>query len=87
MGSTARWRMLAVSGAALMTASTVAACGSDDGTQINVYYAPEENFQKVIDQCNEQANGRYDVLAQPRNAEKGRDLLAKLAMRPSGAID
>ncbi|MFL6141021.1 MAG: general stress protein [Labedaea sp.] len=27
--------------------------------------------------------GRYDVLAQPRNAEKARDLLAKLAMRPS----
>ncbi|WP_414637298.1 general stress protein [Actinophytocola sp.] len=26
--------------------------------------------------------GRYDVLAQPRNAEKGRDLLARLAMRP-----
>lgn len=26
--------------------------------------------------------GRYDVLAQPRNAEKGRDLLAHLAMRP-----
>jgi hypothetical protein len=25
--------------------------------------------------------GRYDVLSQPRNAEKGRDLLAKLAMR------
>jgi hypothetical protein len=28
--------------------------------------------------------GRYDVLCQPRNAEHGRDLLAKLAMRPSG---
>jgi hypothetical protein len=27
--------------------------------------------------------GRYDVLVQPRNAEKGRDLLAKLAMRPA----
>ncbi|MQA10824.1 MAG: magnesium transporter [Pseudonocardiaceae bacterium] len=26
--------------------------------------------------------GRYDVLCQPRNAEQGRDLLAKLAMRP-----
>jgi hypothetical protein len=25
---------------------------------------------------------RYDVLAKPRNAEQGRDLLAKLAMRP-----
>jgi hypothetical protein len=28
--------------------------------------------------------GRYDVLAQPRNAEKGRDLLAKLAMGSRG---
>jgi hypothetical protein len=26
--------------------------------------------------------GRYDVLTQPRHAEQGRDLLAKLAMRP-----
>jgi len=26
--------------------------------------------------------GRYDVLCQPRNAEKARELLAKLAMRP-----
>lgn len=29
--------------------------------------------------------GRYDVLCQPRNAEQGRDLLAKLAMRPSNS--
>jgi hypothetical protein len=28
--------------------------------------------------------GRYDVLCQPRSAERGRDLLAKLAMRPAG---
>lgn len=28
---------------------------------------------------------RYDVLSQPRSAERGRDLLAKLAMRPSTA--
>jgi hypothetical protein len=27
--------------------------------------------------------GRYDVLCQPSSAERGRDLLAKLAMRPS----
>lgn len=27
--------------------------------------------------------GRYDVLCQPRNAEKGRDLLAKLATQPN----
>jgi hypothetical protein len=29
--------------------------------------------------------GRYDVLSQPRHAEQGRDLLAKLAMRPPTA--
>lgn len=29
--------------------------------------------------------GRYDVLAQPRNAERARDLLAKLAMGPGPA--
>lgn len=29
--------------------------------------------------------GRYDVLCQPRNAEQGRDLLARLAMRPNDA--
>jgi len=28
--------------------------------------------------------GRYDVLCQPRNAEQGRDMLARLAMRPYG---
>lgn len=27
--------------------------------------------------------GRYDVLCQPRNAEKARELLAKLAMKPA----
>ena len=29
--------------------------------------------------------GRYDVLCQPRNAEKARELLAKLAMGPGAA--
>jgi hypothetical protein len=28
--------------------------------------------------------GRYDVLCEPRNAEKGRDLLAKLALEQNG---
>jgi multiple sugar transport system substrate-binding protein len=79
MGSTARWRMLAVSGAALMTASMVAACGSDDGTQINVYYAPEENFQSVIDRCNEEAGGRYEIVYRklPRDADGQREQMVR----------
>jgi hypothetical protein len=31
--------------------------------------------------------GRYDVLCQPRNAEQGRDLLAKLALQPNAGTD
>ncbi|WP_424233227.1 ABC transporter substrate-binding protein [Actinophytocola sp.] len=79
MGITARWRILAVSGAALMTASTVAACGSEDGTQINVYYAPEENFQKVIDRCNDEANGRYEIVYRklPREADGQREQMVR----------
>ena len=79
MGSTARWRMLAVSGAALMTASTVAACGSDDGMRINVYYAPEQNFQSVIDRCNEDANGRYEIIYRtlPRDADGQREQMVR----------
>lgn len=79
MGSTARWRMLAVSGAALMTASMTAACGSDDGTQINVYYAPEENFQSVIDKCNQEANGRYEIVYRklPRDADGQREQMVR----------
>ncbi|MFC4853262.1 ABC transporter substrate-binding protein [Actinophytocola glycyrrhizae] len=79
MGSTARWRTLAVSGAALMTASTIAACGSDDGMQINVYYAPEQNFQSVIDRCNEAAGGRYEIVYRtlPRDADGQREQMVR----------
>jgi hypothetical protein len=31
--------------------------------------------------------GRYDVLCQPRSAEQGRELLAKLAMRSGGTVE
>jgi multiple sugar transport system substrate-binding protein len=79
MGSTARWRMLAVSGVALVTASTVAACGSDGGMQINVYYAPEENFQSVIDRCNDEAGGRYEIVYRklPRDADGQREQMVR----------
>ena len=74
-----RWRMLAVSGAALAMAPMVAACGSDGGTQINVYYAPEENFQSVIDRCNQEANGRYEIVYRklPRDADGQREQMVR----------
>jgi multiple sugar transport system substrate-binding protein len=74
-----RWRLLAVSGVALAMAPMVAACGSDGGTQINVYYAPEENFQSVIDQCNQEAKGRYEIVYRklPRDADGQREQMVR----------
>lgn len=74
-----RWRMLAVSGAALAMAPMVAACGSDGGLQINVYYAPEENFQSVIDRCNEEAGNRYEIVYRklPRDADGQREQMVR----------
>lgn len=74
-----RWRMLAVSGVALAIAPMLAACGSDGGTQINVYYAPEENFQSVIDRCNEEAGNRYEIVYRklPRDADGQREQMVR----------
>jgi len=52
-----------------------------------VGYATTRSGGREIASASQLVAGRYDVLAQPRNAEKARDLLGKLAMRPSGATD
>lgn len=86
MGSTrtggrglSRWRGIAAGAAVLVAVPTIAACGSEGGTQINVYYAPEENFQSVIDTCNEQANGRYEIVYRklPRDADGQREQMVR----------
>ena len=76
---TVRRRLLAATGAALVVVPTIAACGSEDGTQINVYYAPEQNFQTVIDRCNEEANGEYEIVYRklPREADGQREQMVR----------
>nr|WP_253771132.1 ABC transporter substrate-binding protein [Goodfellowiella coeruleoviolacea] len=62
-------------------APAVAACGSGGGgvTTINVYYAPEQNFQKVVDQCNAKAAGRYRIVLNtlPRDADGQREQMVR----------
>lgn len=74
-----RWRSVAATCAALVAVPTVAACGSEGGKQINVYYAPEQNFQSVIDKCNEEANGRYEIVYRtlPRDADGQREQMVR----------
>ncbi len=74
-----RWRAVAATCAALVAAPTIAACGSEGGMQINVYYAPEQNFQSVIDTCNERAAGRYEIVYRklPRDADGQREQMVR----------
>ncbi|MEA5365767.1 ABC transporter substrate-binding protein [Amycolatopsis sp., V23-08] len=55
-------RTAALLGAGALLTGLVAGCGSGGGLKINVYYAPEDSFQKVVDNCNKAANGRYEIV-------------------------
>ncbi|SCG44526.1 ABC transporter substrate-binding protein [Micromonospora coxensis] len=76
--------------AALALLAPLAACGSGDegGTPtINLYYPPEQNLQKVVDDCNAQAQGRYRIAYRvlPRQADDQRvQLVRRLAAEDSG---
>ncbi|PPK70117.1 ABC transporter substrate-binding protein [Actinokineospora auranticolor] len=73
-----RWRVAL--GAALVASPLVAACGSESGgTTVNVYYATEENFDKVVARCNDEAAGRYRIALNvlPRGADDQREQMVR----------
>ncbi|PTA45987.1 ABC transporter substrate-binding protein [Micromonospora sp. RP3T] len=80
----------AAAAAALALVAPLAACGSggDGGTPtINLYYPPEQNLQKVVDDCNAQAQGRYKISYRvlPREADEQRvQMVRRLAAQDSG---
>ncbi|GAA2699510.1 ABC transporter substrate-binding protein [Micromonospora olivasterospora] len=81
---------VAAAAAALALVAPLAACGSggDGGTPtINLYYAPEQNLQKVVDTCNAEAGGRYKIAYRvlPRQADDQRvQMVRRLAARDTG---
>ncbi|MEU5947689.1 ABC transporter substrate-binding protein [Micromonospora sp. NPDC047465] len=85
-----RVRGVAAAAALTLVAPMAAACGSggDGGTPtINLYYPPEQNLQKVVDDCNAQAQGRYKIAYRvlPRQADDQRvQLVRRLAAQDSG---
>ncbi|MFG3702835.1 ABC transporter substrate-binding protein [Micromonospora sp. NPDC047620] len=85
-----RVRAVAAAAALTLVAPMAAACGSggDSGTPtINLYYPPEQNLQKVVDDCNAQAQGRYKIAYRvlPRQADDQRvQLVRRLAAQDSG---
>jgi multiple sugar transport system substrate-binding protein len=76
---------------ALVLATLLAACdvGTDDGgvPTINLYYAPEQSLQRVIDDCNTQATKRYRIAYRvlPRGADDQRvQMVRRLAAEDRG---
>ncbi|NUT51193.1 MAG: ABC transporter substrate-binding protein [Saccharothrix sp.] len=80
-------RLAAAGGAALVAASVLAGCASDDGgITVNVYKYPQENFQKIVDNCNASADGYRIVYHKlPREADGQREqLVRRLAAGDTG---
>ncbi|HVW45265.1 MAG TPA: ABC transporter substrate-binding protein [Amycolatopsis sp.] len=46
----------------MIAVGLLAACSSEQGIKINLYYAPEDTFSSVVDNCNKQAAGRYEIV-------------------------
>ncbi|GAA3871188.1 ABC transporter substrate-binding protein [Saccharothrix violaceirubra] len=72
---------------AVIAAAGLAGCGSDDGRiTVNVYKYPQESFQKIVDRCNDQADG-YEIVYHklPREADGQREqLVRRLAAGDTG---
>ncbi|MEV1144748.1 ABC transporter substrate-binding protein [Micromonospora sp. NPDC049799] len=87
-----RMRVRALAAAATLTlVAPMAACASGDGDggtpTINLYYPPEQNLQKVVDDCNAQAQGRYKIAYRvlPRQADEQRvQMVRRLAAQDTG---
>ncbi|MEU5693702.1 ABC transporter substrate-binding protein [Actinosynnema sp. NPDC020468] len=86
-GATARRRLVATGCAAVLAVSGVAGCGSDGGqTVVNVYKYPQENFQKIVDKCNERGKDYTIVYHKlPREADGQREqMVRRLAAGDTG---
>lgn len=87
-----RARVVAAVAAAVVVAPALAACGSANsaaGNTINVYYYPEENFQKVVDTCNAQAGGAYHIVYNklPRTADGQREQMVRRLAAGDSSLD
>ncbi|MEV4318616.1 ABC transporter substrate-binding protein [Actinocrispum sp. NPDC049592] len=82
-------RLVAVMGTALLSGSLVTACGSSSGITLNVYTAPEQVFDKVVDKCNQQANGRYTIVYNklPRDADSQREQMVRRLAADDSEMD
>ncbi|GAA2811523.1 ABC transporter substrate-binding protein [Saccharopolyspora taberi] len=76
--------------AALACVSALAACApASSANTVNLYYAPEENLQAVVDRCNAQSGGRYHIVYNklPREADGQREQMVRRLAAQDGGMD
>lgn len=66
-------------GALTLAAATLVGCGADKGDQVMLYHAPAPYLRALIDRCNEEAAGRYRIVARtlPRAADGQHEQLVR----------
>ncbi|MEC3979279.1 ABC transporter substrate-binding protein [Amycolatopsis sp. H20-H5] len=82
-------RATALLGAGALAAGLLTACGSDNGLKINIYYAPEDNFQTVVDNCNSAAAGKYEIVYNklPRGSDDQRLQMVRRLAAGDSSLD
>lgn len=65
--------------AGLAAAPMVAACGTEQGNIITLYYADQEYVPGIVAACNEQAKGEYEIVHRvlPREADGQREQMVR----------
>ncbi|AHH94344.1 ABC transporter substrate-binding protein [Kutzneria albida] len=90
-GRQSRYRVTAALATAVVAAPALAACGASTagGITINVYYAPEQHFQQVVDDCNKQADGKYTIVytKAPRDSDGEREQKVRRLAAKDPSID
>lgn len=80
-------KLVAMLGALVVGAMSLTACGTETGTQINVYMYDESTFQNAVDDCTKEAGGRYRIVYHklPRDADGQREqMVRRLAAGDTG---
>jgi multiple sugar transport system substrate-binding protein len=76
---TGRRRLVTALAAGLVAAPMVAACGTEQGNIITLYYADQEYVPGIVAACNEQAGGEYEIVHRvlPREADGQREQMVR----------
>jgi multiple sugar transport system substrate-binding protein len=86
-----RHRFTVALAAAVVAAPMLTGCGTNSagGITINVYYATEQHFQDVVDQCNARAAGQYTIVYNkaPRDSDTEREQKVRRLAAGDTSID